>query len=404
MATVKLILERSRILKNGTYPLVFQIIHRRAKKLIYTSYRIEEQEFDLSKTRVIFTSNEMRLKTDIALINRAIKRQRKSIDAHIQELERRGCSYVVSDIVSRYRIENDSLSLIGYFDSQIKRKQEIEKLGTARAYGYTRTSVSKFINYRHVRISDVNYAFITEYERFLIKSNISSNTIYFHMRNFKSIYNQAIIDGYSLSDKNSFKYVQIKLQKTAKRALDKNNLLRIKELNLDGRKILKLARDLFLFSFYSRGMAMVDMLHLAPDNIKNGVISYLRQKTNQRIEVAVTDELDEIIERYKNDGDYIFPILKGVSTKEIYRTYRLSLERTNRHLKEIGQMLKLETPLTTYVARHSWATQAKKIGIPTSVISEGLGHTSEKTTQIYLKNFDRSTLDKANAKITKFLR
>ena len=136
----------------------------------------------------------------------------------------------------------------------------------------------------------------------------------------------------------------------------------------------------------------------------NGVISYNRQKTSQRIEVAVTDDLLDIIEKYQSDSDYIFPILKGTESKELYRQYRLSVERTNRHLKEIGRILKLETPLTTYVARHSWATLAKKIGISTSIISEGLGHTSEKTTQIYLKAFDRSTLDKANEKITRFIR
>ena len=397
MSTVKLILERSRVLNDGSYPVVFQIIHRRARRLIYTSYRISEQEFDATKEKVLFISNELKCKCDVDSMNNKIKKQRKCINTHIEELERRVGSYVVADITSRYRIENDSLSLMRYFDLQIIRKQGMDKLGTIRAYSYTRNSIAKFINYRHVRISDVNFAFITEYEHFLIKSKLSINTICFHMRNFKSIYNKAIIDGYPLPDKHPFKYVQTKHQKTAKRALDKNNILR-------NREILELSRDMFLFSFYSRGMAMVDMVYLTRRDITNGVISYNRQKTSQRIEMAVTDDLLDIIEKYQSDSDYIFPILKGTGSKELYRQYRLSVERTNRHLKEIGRILKFETPLTTYVARHSWATHAKKIGISTSIISEGLGHTSEKTTQIYLKAFDRSTLDKANEKITRFIR
>ena len=198
--------------------------------------------------------------------------------------------------------------------------------------------------------------------------------------------------------------MQTKQRKTIKRALDRRNIIRIKELNLDNKLGLQLARDLFLFSFYSRGMAMVDMVYLTHEKIKNRVITYHRQKTSQCIEVAIIDELDEIINRYKDDSDYVFPILRDVSQVERYRYYRLSVERTNRHLKKIGAILGLELPLTTYVARHSWATHAKKLGVSLSVISEGLGHTSENTTRIYLKAFDRSELDKANRQVAKLLR
>ena len=404
MTTVKLILERSRVLNDGSYPVVFQIIHSRARRLIYTPYRIYEQKFDVVNERVLFISNEVRCKNDVCSMNRKIKEERICINGHIEELVRIGSTYVVADVISRYRIFNDSFSLLGYYDLQIVRKREIGKLGTVRAYTYTRTSVANFINFRHVRISDVDFSFISDYERFLINSKISANTICFHMRNFKSVYNQALIDGYPLPDKCPFKYVQVKLQKTVKRALDKSNILLIRELNLADRDILKLSRDLFLFSFYSRGMAMVDMVYLTHRNIHNKVIVYNRLKTNQRLEVAITDDMLDIINMYKSDSDYIFPILNSDDPKELYRQYRLSLERTNRHLKEIGNMLNFESPLTTYVARHSWATHAKKIGVSMSIISEGLGHTSEKTTQIYLKAFDRSTLDKANEKITRFFR
>ena len=403
MATVKLILERSNVLKDGSYSVVFQIIHRRIRRLIYTPYKIKAEEFDSKKEQLIFISNNIKNKREVSLINRRINKQRKSINAHILELERRGSQYHVGDIASRYRIEHDSLSLLGYFDLLIDRKQDADRLGTMKSYKSTRASISKFLNYSHATISDVDYAFVRDYEQYLINSGITPNTICFYMRNFKSVYNQAIIDGYPLSDKMPFKYVQAKTQKTTKRALSKADLIRIRDMNLTNREILTFARDIFLFSFYSRGMAMIDILHLTRNNTKNGILKYHRKKTKQYIEMALTKELSQLIDKYANTTEYIFPVLNGSDSQELRKIAQASLDRTNRHLKEIGKMLELDIELTTYVARHSWATQAKHRGVATSVISEGLGHTSEKTTQIYLKAFDRSTLDDLNDEISSLL-
>ena len=145
------------------------------------------------------------------------------------------------------------------------------------------------------------------------------------------------------------------------------------------------------------------MFHLKKDNIKGDIITYCRRKTGQLLQVALTTESKAIINRYESDGEYIFPMLNTDNHTDVRKSYRIHLDRTNRQLKGIGRMLNLEIPLTTYVARHCWATQAKEYGFSTAVISEGLGHSSEKITQIYLKEFDRSTLDEANEQITKAL-
>ena len=400
MATVKLILEKSQPLKNGTYALVFQIIHRRSKKLIYTPYKIFFDEFDTQKGQIIYLSDDIKNKDEVASANRAIKKQRKSIESHILELGKRGIEYKVGDISSRYRIANDELSLLGYFDFQISRKLEQQNMGSYKTYRSTRASIAKFLGHKHARISDIDFAFVRDYEEFLINNNVSANTICYYIRNFKSIYNQSSVDGYTLPDKHPFKYVKSKPEKTTKRALDRDSLIRIRDMEFPPkRKILELARDLFLFSFFSRGMSMIDILHLTNKNIKNGVLSYRRKKTNQYLEMIINNEMKNIIDKYKNDSDYIFPILKGDDVLELRRLSLASLDRTNRHLKEIGVMLGLSIDLTTYVARHSWATEAKNRGIPTAVISEGLGHTSEKTTRIYLKSFNNSVIDLANESV-----
>lgn len=399
MATVKLVLERSRALKNGSYPLVIQIIHRRTKRLIYTPFRLTESEFNLKKRRVIFISNDIKSLVEVAFINRKVKLQLGAIESCILELDRRCKEYVVSDIISRYRIETDSLSLMAYYDLLIERKLRLGKLGTAKSYQSSRASIAKFLNFRHIQISEVSVEIVREYEQYLVRSKISTNTLYNYIQIFKSVYNQAVTDGYPLPEKYPFRYIKVKTETTIKRALDRNSLLRLRDLDLKGREILELARDLFLFSFYSRGMAIVDMHYLRHQDIEGGVIIYRRQKTNQQLEITLTKELCDIIDKYRGSGDYVFPILRGSDPQVLYRQSRISLERTNRQLKEIGAILKLETTLTSYVARHSWATEAKVCGVPTSVISEGLGHTSEKTTLIYLKAFDRSVLDKVNRKI-----
>ena len=318
-------------------------------------------------------------------------------------MECRGVEYHVGDIISRYRIEHDSLSLQGYFDLRIKYKESTNKIGIMKSYKSTLASISTFLCYKHARISDVNFLFVRNYEQFLIDRGITANTICFYVRNFKSVYNQALIDGYTLPEKMPFKYVQSKIQKTTKRALNKAELIGIRDIDLNNREALMFSRDLFLFSFYSRGMAMVDILHLTHANTKDGILSYRRKKTNQYIEMALTKELRQIIDRYKSDSEYVFPVFKSSEPQELYRAVQCALYRINRHLKIIGNMLELDIKLTTYVARHSWATQAKHRGVATSVISEGLGHNSETTTQIYLKAFDRSILDELNDEISSLL-
>lgn len=398
MASIKLMLNMGRSLKDGSYPLVFQIIHQRKKKLIYTSCKLYQFEFDAEKQKACFVSDSYKSHKEIKKINTIISKQRKSIEKHIEELEKRKCSYTVEDILLRYQTEHNSHSLLNYIDMLIARKRELGKDGTAAAYQSTRTSVSTLIGQRGFALNQIDSAFLREYEQFLRRRKVCNNTICFYMRNLKSIYNQAIADGHQLSDENPFKNIRVKPRKTIKRALNKGIIRSMIELDLTHEKHLELARDLFLFSFYSRGMSFVDIVFLKKPG---STIDYNRKKTNQWLHVSLTPQLKELIRKYKNDSEYIFPILNSAIPVSLYKQYRLALERVNRNLKQVGKLIGLETTLTTYVARHSWATQAKEGGAPIAVISEGLGHTSEETTRIYLKEFDQRIVDMLNEKVSK---
>ena len=391
-------LNTSRSLKDGSYPLVFQIIHRRKKKLIYSPYKLFLTEFDEKNQKVRITSDSTKPLKEIRSINNAIVRQRKDIEKHIEELEKKKEIYTVEDILFRYRTEHNPLSLLNYIDSQILRKRQLGKDGTAAAYQSTRTSIATLIGQREFSIRDLNSAFLREYEQFLRCRSVCNNTICFYMRNLKSLYNQAIADGHQLPKENPFKNIHVTPRKTVKRALSKELLRRMVELDFTHKKHLELARDIFLFSFYSRGMSFIDIIFLKRPK---SMIDYHRKKTNQSLHISLTPQLVGLIEKYRSESEYVFPILDPNSPIALYKQYRLALERVNRNLKQIGNLLELEINLTTYVARHSWATQAKKGGAPIAVISEGLGHTSEQTTRIYLKEFDQRVVDELNETVSR---
>lgn len=404
MATVKLVLNKNRALKDGSFPLVFRIIHKRRALSIYTSYRLTPLEYDASAESVVYCSDEYHTQKDIISINQFIKKQRLSIDFHIKELELLGDGYNVEQIVSRYHIEHDRLSLLGYIDQLILEKRKIGKIGTSKAYSSTRSSLSKFIDCARVSLSSVDAVFVKKYEHFLIQTGVKPNTICYYVRNFKSIYSQAVCDGFEAPRLSPFRSVSSRPQKTAKRALDLATLRRIKKLRLVGeRKKYALARDMFMFSFFTRGMPFVDIIYLKKDSINNNVISYCRRKTGQWLHVALTEESKMITSRHHTDGDYVFPHFNEVGIEDLHKLYCKHLEKTNRELGQIAKILKLKVPLTTYVARHCWATTAKTFGFSTSLISESLGHSSEKITQIYLKEFDQSVLDNVNEEIVSSL-
>lgn len=166
---------------------------------------------------------------------------------------------------------------------------------------------------------------------------------------------------------------------------------------------MDIARDLYLFGFYAQGMAFVDIVFLKKKNIHDGILSYQRHKSNQLIHVVITPQMQVLIDKYANDSEYVFPVIDPSSSTTVYDQYRLALGRMNRHLKKIASQLHMNVRLTTYTARHTWATLARESGAPISIISAGLGHTSEEMTRVYLKDFDQEALAKINRIVTNLL-
>ncbi|MFI3324306.1 MAG: site-specific integrase [Rikenellaceae bacterium] len=282
--------------------------------------------------------------------------------------------------------------------------KELGRGGTSYNYSATFNSFFRFRGGEDLIFDNLTSELMEEYEAFLKSEKISMNSSSFYMRILRAVYNKAVDKGIT-EQQHPFKRVYTGIEKTMKRALPLKEIKRIKELDLGATPTMASARDLFMLSFYTRGMSFVDMVHLRKSDIKNGILSYRRRKTGQLLHIKWEACMQAIVNRYYiEDSIYLLPVMHEiVGAPNEHNRYKSKLCKVNNNLKKIAERIKLTVPLTMYVARHSWASAARAKNIPISVISEGMGHDSETTTQIYLASLDTSVVDKANSVILKAL-
>ena len=409
MASIKLLLNKQRMLNDGRFPLVFQIIHQRRKLLHYTKYRIFQEQINSESREIENCESSVYSAKEIIEINRELKREYKKLRNRILELEKKNEPYSVDDIIESTRKNSrHSYYLLQYIDSQVAYKKAMGKDGIAAAYHSTRISLKKYLNKISTKKTDIGMekidcSFVVGYEDCLYVQGLARNTINYYLRNFRTIYNSAIRNGYKPRNNNPFAHIQTKPCKTVKRAINKNDMKELSYLSLSVHSGMDIARDLYLFGFYAQGMAFVDIVLLKKKNINGNILSYRRHKSKQLIHIVITPQMQVLINKYANSSEYVFPIIKIASSTSVYEQYRLALGRMNRHLKKIASLLNINVRLTTYTARHTWATLARDSGAPISIISAGLGHTSEEMTRVYLKDFDQETLARVNRAVTNLL-
>ena len=254
-----------------------------------------------------------------------------------------------------------------------------------------------------LRFSDMTGPLMVAYQSYLFNHNRKLGTVSCYMRYLRAIYNKGVRRGLC-KQAYPFKDVYTSIPKTDKRALSIDVLLSLLALDLSKKPKLSMARDFFFFSFAACGMAFVDIVRLRKTEIVNGYISYKRYKSSAPIDVKITPFMQEVIDRYSVPGSpYVFPFLHSLDQEECDREYKNSMNWFNRQLGKLGELLPALIVLTSYMARHSWATLAHELLVKTAIISSCLGHSSERTTQIYLANLDSHKRDVANELITGFL-
>lgn len=309
----------------------------------------------------------------------------------------------VSEIVIRLPQENQLSSdgrrvmFRSFMSGLIREWQNGRHLRTAVTYQSTLNSFMRFMHGRDLPLSDFDRLLVGNYERYLRNQGLKLNSISFYMRILRAAYNRAVDDGI-IDDRAPFRHAYTGIAKTSKRAVSLRVLQHLSVMNLQ-KPSLSMARDMFLFSFFTRGMSFVDMAHLRRDDLHDGILTYRRQKTGTLLRIRWEPQMQALVDRYVPQYPYLLPILQGDSEESRMRSFWACQRRINNNLKQISRELGLETRLTMYVARHSWASIAHEMGVTIGVISDGMGHTSEKTTRIYLKTMDTSPLDNANLQI-----
>ena len=285
----------------------------------------------------------------------------------------------------------------------LDRMHRLGKVRTGETYTCTLNSFMRFRQGKDVLWKDFDADLTASYEAYLKSTGVSMNTISFYNRILRAVYNRAVEKGFT-KQVFPFKNVYTGVEKTIRRGLPIKTIRNIRNLDLSHCPSLDYARDMFLFSFYTRGMSFVDMAYLKKNDLKNGILTYRRKKTGQRLCIRWERDMQDILEKYhiSQESPYLLPIIHKIG-KEERKQYNNALHLVNKKLKFIGSILQLSIPLTMYVARHSWATVAKSKNIPLSVISEGMGHDSENTTLIYLASLNTEIIDKANKLILDLL-
>ena len=287
-------------------------------------------------------------------------------------------------------------TLSSFMQVNIASMKQSGKLRTSETYRSALNSFMKFMDGKDILLSSMDSELMMGYETYLKAQGASMNTVSFYMRILRATYNRAVDKGV-IRQRFPFKRVYTGVEKTVKRAVSFKVIKQVKDMDLSHSPSMDyFARDMFMFSFYTRGMSFVDMAFLKKTDLSNGMLTYRRKKTGQLLSIRWEKCMQDIVDKYPgNFSVYLLPIITHIKKDERLQ-YKNSICLVNRRLKEIGRTLGLVHPLTMYVARHSWASVARGKHIPLSVISEGMGHDSEKTTLIYLAALDTTVIDKAN--------
>lgn len=391
MAKIKVQLRPSSIAgKRGS--IYYHVSHKKCVRHITTTIRLLPEEWDGDKQRIVAADDEInplqrRIDSDLTLLHRIVA-----------DLEAQQQPFTAEEIVARFRAPERYVSVASFFREQIGFLTDCNRLGTATNYRRAACTLAAFLEGRELRFSELTAQFVEHYNDYLQRKGLVRNSSSFHMRILRALYNKAVRRGYA-EQTFPFRDVYTGIDRTRKRAVGEHVIRRLIQLDLTLRPTLAFARDLFLFSFYTRGMAFVDMVYLRKSDIEEGMIRYARHKTGQQLTIRVEPCIQAIIERYAEAAastPYLFPILENDHAADCFQRYKNELRAYNARLTQLSRLLGADYHLSSYTSRHTWATMARNHNVPLSVISAGMGHTSERTTQIYLTSLENSLIDNAN--------
>lgn len=401
MAKVSSYLDTRKEYKDGLYPVVIKIRVGNSVCDISANIRLAKNQWDAGKIVNHSRQNVLNkiLSSKIADINTAIT---KAVMLGGERIS--SASEIKAMIIGeKEKPGKKGTTLSEYFYRFLDRKNA-EK--TKETYIYTYNTLSGYADVSKLTFDEIDVSFLRDFEATMMKSGIKTNTISIHLRNIRSIYNSAIDDGLASVEMYPFRRFRIKTAQTQKRSLTVDELRILRDFPCEEHQIKY--RDIFLLSFYLAGINMIDLLNLPYS--ESNKIEYIRSKTGIPCTIEIPEEARKLIELYKGESHLIYPM-------DDYKNHRDFLHRMNQNLQEIGQVSIVKTKsngktifkkkytplfpnLTSYWARHTWATIAADIDIPDAIIDMALVHKSPyPMSDIYI----RRNISKVNEAIRKVI-
>lgn len=383
---VSVLLDTRTVNKEGTYPVKIKVYFQGKPKYYPTGICMSTKE-ELEEVLESKSKKNIEIQD---IIGKELSRILKNVDILVE----RG-TFSFSNLNNMLG-KNIGGSLNEMISAKIKELENEEKFGSSAFYKGTLSLLKRYMKH-DVPIKEVTVEWLNGLEKFILKT-ANQTTVAMNMRNIRATMNIAKQVGVIRESDYPFgrgKY-QIKEGSGKKKALNKKQLKAIAEYS-DGSMTTEFYRDLWLFIYFCNGLNVADLISLKFSDIQNGEISFIRKKTKdrthdvKRIYAAITPEMYSIINKWGNDPKksvYIFPFLKpGDSAWEHEKKKKNLTKLINKRMKMIGEKLNLGK-ITTYVARHTYATVLRNEGVPISIISPMLGHSSVTTTEIYLADLE----------------
>lgn len=400
----KIILRTSKQLSNGECPIMLRITINRQSQFITIKKSATLEQWN-ERTQQVSKSHP-----EHQTINPLLRKISSKVDLYLLNAGENDSVVNFDDIKSivlkltNTNKEIKSFSLFSYFEQEIERLKEADRLGYAATYRSTLLSLQKFTGNKDYSFISISLDFLKKYEAYLIKRGNAITTRSVFFRTFRTLWKSAMMDKFCPENHYPFKnfaFSKYNNPRTKKRAITKAQITQIMEVKIDSKDDAKInSRNYFLFMFYCRGLNFTDLAGLKWENIVDGELQYTRAKTKEDFRFKMHPAAIEILEYYSrldgnSDAGYIFPILykRHNTAKAIRYRKQKVLKMVNDEIKALASSVGIEKPVTTYVARHSYATILRVSGVSKEIIGQSLGHDSLKTTQIYLDDIGDPVID-----------
>jgi len=398
-ASISVVCYKSKTLSNGENPLMVQVTKNGRRKYQSLGISVNPKFWDFSKNKPKPNCPNGEFIQKIVL-DKFTQLQKQILDFGANQIELTPTNLLE---VNKSTITEKTVG--EFYRELILNYGQTNKVGNRLIYKSSYNSVKEFSKGRlNILFPDIDINWLNRYEKWLRSKGNKETTISLLFRTLRSTYNKAVES--KCAKKTNYPFDDFKISKfnvkTKKRAISKEDVIKIIGLDLSQEKeSVESSRDVFVFSYLGGGINFTDILNLRPENIIENRIQYVRQKTGKKINFQISEEASRILSKFSQFSvhtGFLFPFLdKRIHKTALQKQNRIhkNLVRTNKDLKRIGELAQINMNLSTYVARHSFATILKNSGVNISLISEALGHSELSTTQIYLDSFENSQIDEA---------